>query len=430
MKQFNLEEKKLLQEYLSYDTMKSDVLESIVKDMKKEKVMQKHPYQITSPTKEGGRYMTYILDSETNKRTKITSFTEDGIYQKLYLIYFPAKKETLETMYPLWVEKRKGKNLSDRTIHRSQNQWDKYYKVSPIIRKSIDRITTEDIENFFHGCISDFNLTKHELNNMKLIFKDLMKQAKKKGIILSNPFDDIEINLNGCKPPNNPKDESRVYLPDEKEKLFNQLRKRLMQKPYEADSYVVFLLFKLGLRIGEAVALKWADIDWNTREVHIHRMEGLCEDENGKLQVTIFEYTKKKSPAGDRYFPLSDYEVNLFQTVKRINEEAGNSDGDFIFCDEEGRTKIREIDNCIRAQCTRAGIPVKSAHDIRRTVASEMNRRGVPIEDIRWYLGHCDIATTQTYILNNQGKQETTKTIVNALSDMNGLDVLMRTQIS
>lgn len=38
MNQFNLEEKKLLQEYLSYDTMKSDVLESIVKDMKKEKL--------------------------------------------------------------------------------------------------------------------------------------------------------------------------------------------------------------------------------------------------------------------------------------------------------------------------------------------------------------------------------------------------------
>ena len=105
-------------------------------------------------------------------------------------------------------------------------------------------------------------------------------------------------------------------------------------------------------------------------------------------------------------------------------------DGDFIFCDKEGRTKIREVDNCIRAQCTRAGIPIKSAHDIRRTVASEMNRRGVPIEDIRWYLGHSDIATTQTYILNNQDKQETTKTIVNALSDMNGLDVLMSTQIS
>lgn len=82
----------------------------------------------------------------------------------------------------------------------------------------------------------------------------------------------------------------------------------------------------------------------------------------------------------------------------------------------------------LRALCARAEIPVKSAHDIRRMVASEMDRRGVPIEDIHWYLGHSDIATTQTYILNNQDKLETTKTIVNVLSDMNRLDVLMGPQ--
>lgn len=430
MKQINLEEKKLLQEYFNCGTMKSDELESIVKEMKKEKVLQKHPYQITPPFKAGGRWMTYIHDTEVNKRVKITSYTEDGIYQKLYKIYFPVKKETLEILYPLWKEKRKSMNLSSRTIQRNRNHWEKYYEDAKIVRKSIDRITVEDIEDFFHSCISEYDLTKKELDNMKLIFKDLMKYAKKKGLILSNPYDDIEIKVSGCKPPNNPKDESRVYLPEEKEKLFRQLNKRLMQMTFETDAYVVFLLFKLGLRIGEAMALKWSDIDWETPEIHIHRMESRVEDENGKLKVAICEYAKKKSPAGDRYLPLSDYEINLFQTVKRINDEAGYSDGDFIFCDKEGRTKIREIDNCIRAQCKRAGIEVKSAHDIRRTVASEMRRNKVEIEDIQWYLGHNDDATTRTYILNNQGKQKTSRQIINALSEMNGSDVLMGTQNS
>lgn len=83
----------------------------------------------------------------------------------------------------------------------------------------------------------------------------------------------------------------------------------------------------------------------------------------------------------------------------------GCSTAEFIKTDERLRvnikrnrgTKIREVDNCIRSQCTRAGIEVKSAHDIRRTVASEMDRKNIPIEDIRWYLGHNDIATTRTY---------------------------------
>ena len=68
-------------------------------------------------------------------------------------------------------------------------------------------------------------------------------------------------------------------------KLFRQMNRRLMQKPYETDAYVVFLLFKLGLRIGEAVALKWSDIVWEAREIHIHRMESRVEGENGKLKV-------------------------------------------------------------------------------------------------------------------------------------------------
>ncbi len=67
-------------------TMKSDELKSIVKEMKKEQVLQKHPYQITPPFIESGRWMTYILDTEVNKRVKRTFYTEDGIYQKLILL--------------------------------------------------------------------------------------------------------------------------------------------------------------------------------------------------------------------------------------------------------------------------------------------------------------------------------------------------------
>lgn len=59
-----------------------------------------------------------------------------------------------------------------------------------------------------------------------------------------------------------------------------------------------------------------------------------------------------------------------------------------------------------------------------------MRRKKVEIEDIQWYLGHNDEATTRTYILNNQGKQKTSKQIVNALSEMNGRDVFMGTQNS
>jgi hypothetical protein len=61
---------------------------------------------------------------------------------------------------------------------------------------------------------------------------------------------------------------------------------------------------------------------------------------------------------------------------------------------------------------------------------SKISFTAVSVIIIRWYLGHNDIATTRTYILNNQGKQKTSRQIVNALSEMNGSVVLMGTQNS
>ena len=73
---------------------------------------------------------------------------------------------------------------------------------------------------------------------------------------------------------------------------------------------------------------------------------------------------------------------------------------------------------------------MKSAHDIRRTVASEMDRRGIETEDIHWYLGQMIPTLPVPTYWNNQGKKKTTRRIIDALSEMNGSDVLMSTQNS
>ena len=56
------------------------------------------------------------------------------------------------------------------------------------------------------------------------------------------------------------------------------------------------------------------------------------------------------------------------------------------------------LDNTLRELCKEAGIPEKSFHDIRRTVASKLFANGRTLEEIRKFLGHKDITTTQGYI--------------------------------
>ena len=152
-------------------------------------------------------------------------------------------------------------------------------------------------------------------------------------------------------------------------------------------------------------------------------METLAEDSNQKMYSTVVPYTKKKSAYGDRFLPLGEYELEIFEKIKKINEKNNFKDEDFIFCDENGRTKIREIDNRIRKLCNLTNItPAKSAHDIRRTVATQMHMQGIPIQIIKEFLGHSDTKTTWGYIVNNQEKAVVHSQIKNTLSNLNGLN--------
>lgn len=418
----------LLREAFSHDMLGMDVSD-ILSNMKKNKVLDIHKYTITKPSNEKGRWQTYIdtyPDGETKKRVKVSSMTKEGLIDKLYDFYFDKSVKSLKDIYPEWVIRRDEQGLSPRTIERNKNHWDKYYKDYDIVTIPLIRLTTEQIEDFFHKAIKKHNLTIKELNNMKFVMSDMLKMAYKKKYIEFNPFNDVDLNTNACRQTIKHSASSRIYLPDEKEKLFNALNDEIKLKPNSTDCYAVFILFKLGLRIGELVALKWTDINYSENEIHICRIESKNYDANGKLRTSVEEHTKKKSSDGDRFLPIGDYEKSIFDIIKKISQTNNFKEQEFIFCDENGRTKIRAIDNLLRKLCQKSGIEIKSAHDIRRTVASELHMQGVPIEIIRVYLGHSDVNTTYGYIYDNKSKAETNQLLINSLNQMNGL---LRTQI-
>jgi hypothetical protein len=101
-----------------------------------------------------------VWKEDEQKRTKVSAEEEKKLYEKLYNFYFPLQKETLESLYPKWLEKRKAENISPRTIKRNQNHWDKYYKGNSIIRLPLEKLTTEAIEQYLHDIIKKFTLPR------------------------------------------------------------------------------------------------------------------------------------------------------------------------------------------------------------------------------------------------------------------------------
>lgn len=142
-------------------------------------------------------------------------------------------------------------------------------------------------------------------------------------------------------------------------------------------------------------------------------MENISGD-TGNTNREIVSYGKKKSIYADRYLTLGNARA-LFLKIKEINKNMRYSDGDFIFCDQNGRTSARAIDCLIRKTCNEIGMIEKSAHDIRRTVATTLYLNKVDIDLIRRFMGHADVKTTWKYIVDNRTKKEEHSIIRNAL---------------
>ena len=174
----------------------------------------------------------------------------------------------------------------------------------------------------------------------------------------------------------------------------------------------------LGLRVGEIVALREADIDWKGGTIHIQRMEQRGDNNT----VVVVNHTKKKSPWGNRVLPLGENGISLLRQVLEINKKKGFEDEDYLFLGEKGeRIHIRAVDNRIRKLCKRAGIePAKSAHDIRRTVATQIYRNTHDIELVRKFLGHSDVQTTWGYIVDIDAEEEDRRRVVEALKAISG----------
>lgn len=397
---------------ITYNDMISIKLEMYKRNVEKLIKDRVHTAKITPPKKEGGMWCTYVHDdAKPNNRRCIQGRTESGFYKSLYGWYFPNgdkyKKASISNLLEEVIEYKKNVLLNDEeTIKRFKLFFKSYYKDTDFAKMPINKITASDCEDFFNKIISK-GIKEQAFNGAIGVANATFDYAKRRlGIIKVSPLENAHINRKLLVRGLNETDEERVYFEDEKLALFEVIKKHLLEDGYsrKSDLYAILLGFKLGLRIGEMTALKFSDISYRFNEISIKRME------KSKTH-TVVEHTKTYEM---RKLPLSEYELNIFERIKELNKSY-DADEDYIFINEDGRRWQRGIDNTLRVLCREANIPEKSFHDIRRTVASEMYENGRTLEEIRDYLGHRDIMTTQGYIYRLKRQSEYAKAIHESL---------------
>lgn len=390
----------LLKEAMDCGILNSDSVLDMLMSSKKEQIKKIHPYAITPPSKDGGRWQTFYKGTD-GKRKNIKAQTEEDLLNKLIPLYFQNSyidKLTFHKLYEEWLEYKKTVTNSPNTIKRHTQHYSKYFEPSCLHAMKIKQINELFLESECNRIVKDFNLSRKEWGNTKTILNGMFQYAVRKKYLPENPMDKIQIHVK-FKQIVRKTGKTETYNTDELENL-NQYLDRMYIETEDTVFLAVKLNFLLGLRVGELAALKWEDLS-DENHLHIVREEVRNQITN---QCEVVEHTKTNC---DRFVVLVPKAINLLQKIEHT--------GNYIFMRNGERIRARQIAYVLEKYAERQGIATKSTHKMRKTYASNLNAKGVPLDSIRELLGHSNPTTTLGYILNPLTEKETYDLITKAL---------------
>lgn len=151
----------------------------------------------------------------------------------------------------------------------------------------------------------------------------------------------------------------------------------------EAYRPLAELLIATGLRIGEAVALEWSDVDFEALTLRVSRSRKL----GGAVGGTKSDRSR-----------MVHIDPGLAQTLEQQRRSSGRL-GRLVFSTSTGNmlnpTNVR---NRWHAQTLRdAGLPHIRLHDLRHTAATLAVAAGESVLFVQSMLGHSDVRTTMRY---------------------------------
>ncbi len=151
----------------------------------------------------------------------------------------------------------------------------------------------------------------------------------------------------------------------------------------------IIMQFCLGCRISEVKGLYWSDIDFDRKEVTIHRE--LVDDEDGT--PIINNYTKNGMTEGNSVLPLSPRAERMLMKIPRPEEKDS-----LIFIRDYKPIRTQTVNDHLRNVCRKLGIRYLSTHKIRAWGITEALAAGMDQASVMRIAGHASPQTMQHYV--------------------------------
>ena len=215
-------------------------------------------------------------------------------------------------------------------------------------------------------------LSAKTVRNLHQTLSSALDLAVQQRLIPSNP-------AAGCALPRAERQEIRTLTTDQLNAFFREAKASGVLELYYLD-------LATGLRRGELLGLRWEDIDWQHRELHIRRQLARV---GGKVTEAPL-----KTKNAYRTLPLGEDTIGILAQQK---EKVGTSP--WVFPGPAGGPLSPDsVLHMLHRVLERAGLPRLRFHDLRHTFATLALQNGIDVKTVSGMLGHYSAGfTLDTY---------------------------------
>lgn len=259
---------------------------------------------------------------------------------------------------------------------------------------NMSQITFDDIQSMVNE-LKKQNLSYSTIKKAYEAINGCFKHALIKGDVDKNPC--IGVTL-----PKNLKHQDgdiKFYTEEQIKLLLEQstIKYSNGRSKYRLGYGIQFLLYT-GLRIGEALALTWEDVDFENRTIKINKslkqIKNRDKNKQSNYKIIVQDSTKTKS--GSRIVPLNNKSIEALNHIKEITGQYK-----YVLSTETGNNVSgRTYDTMFRKIQENCGFTeIYGVHALRHTFASLLFKKGVDVKTVSEILGHKDVSVTyNTYI--------------------------------
>ncbi len=246
----------------------------------------------------------------------------------------------------------------------------------------IQQLSPDHLDRFY-ALLVDRGLASKTVRNIHVLIHRALRDAVRKNLVPRNVADAADPpKLNRAD-----RDEMKTWTPEQLREFFDGIAHHRL-----AAAYV--LAATTGMRRGEVLGVRWRDLDFTARRLHVQQTVLSVE-----YKLT---FGRPKTKRGERKIALDPETVRVLQRHGREQQRekallgAGYNDHDLVFAREDGAPVHPDyFSQTFDRTVKRLELPKIRLHDLRHTHATLGLAAGVDAKVMSDRLGHATSAFTQ-----------------------------------